>query len=583
MKDTIEEIKRKIDIVEFISSSVQLKRAGRNFKGNCPFHHEKTPSFVVSPDRQIWRCFGACQDGGDIIAYVMKLENVTFYEALKELAHQAGVVIKNLDFEDKAWSEKEKLISVNNLAAKMYHYILLEHASGKLARKYLEKRGIGKKLMETFQLGYAPQSWDSLTTYLKKKGHQESDIIKAGLALSGKNGKPYDRFRGRLMFPIINNRNVILGFSGRLLHDQEKQAKYVNTPETPLYHKRETLYGMNVAKDAIISEKSAILTEGEFDMISCYKNGIKNVVAIKGSAVTKDQLTLLKRFTQHIVLALDADFSGTETTKRAIQDAEELDFRVDIIKFENVKDPDEALKNDPVSFKKLLQKPIPIYNFIINASVDKHNIADPYEKGEILKEVFPFIENISNPIVFAYYIKNLAQQLVVDEEDVKRALFDFRKKRNVRTDYKQKFSPTSEQIPRPDLLQKYVLAVILQSEKPRTKLIKALKILNADDFFTPSYQDIMKQLEKKTSDIFDVKNFANNLSDPLKEVLDDIFLFDISSDVFTDVNFTKMLYELKRYALKKKIHTLMQKDSEDANITDLTKEVAEVEKHLSDM
>lgn len=495
MKDTIEEIKKRIDIVEYIGTVTQLKRAGRNFKGNCPFHNEKTPSFVVSPDRQIWRCFGACQQGGDVISFLMKLENITFFEALKELAHHTGVTIKNLDFEDKAWNEKEKIITINDAAARMYHYLLLEHPSGAHAREYLDKRGVNKGLIETFQLGYAPQSWDSLSTYLTKKKFKEQDIINSGLTLIGKTGKPYDRFRGRLMFPIINTRNTILGFSGRLLHDNEKQAKYVNTPETLLYHKRETLFGVNLAKDEIVKEKSAIIVEGEFDMISCYKNGIKNVVAVKGSAVTREQLALLKRFTQHLILALDADFSGAETTKRAIQDAEELEFRIDIIRAEHGKDPDEALKNDPISFKKIIKKPIPIYDFIIDTAIQKYNSSDPYEKTEALKEIIPFIEYILNPIVFSHYVKQISEKLDIHENDIVKLVEEYRKKKQVNISMRKAIAPV-DVVNRIELLEMHILAGMLQNDDPMKTVEESSAIISAEYFSIPSFRDIFTNLKK---------------------------------------------------------------------------------------
>ncbi len=588
MKDTIEEIKKRIDIVEYIGAVTQLKRAGRNFKGNCPFHNEKTPSFVVSPDRQIWRCFGACQQGGDVIAFLMKLENITFFEALKELAHQAGVTIQNLDFEDKAWNEKEKIITINDAAARMYHYLLLEHPSGAHAREYLEKRGLNKGLIETFQLGYAPQSWDSLSTYLIKKKFNEQDSINSGLVLKGKTGKPYDRFRGRLMFPIISTRNTILGFSGRLLHDNEKQAKYVNTPETILYHKRETLFGINLAKDEIIKEKSAIIVEGEFDMISCYKNGIKNVVAVKGSAVTREQLALLKRFTQHLILALDADYSGAETTKRAIQDAEELEFRIDIIRAEHGKDPDEALKNDPISFKKIIKKPIPIYDFIIDTAIQKYNSSDPYEKTEALKEIIPFIEYILNPIVFSHYVKQISERLDIHENDIVKMVDDYRKKRQVSISIK-KTVEAGENINRIELLEKHILSAILQNDDPMKVIQDVGLIISAENFTTPSFQDLFaylrkfeeKQADKKSK--YSIKKLAQNLSAPLQQVLDELFLFDISRDTLKQSSFNRMLYELKRHTLKDQLKKLAENSSEDVRVSELSKEIAEVEKRLIDM
>ncbi|MEK7070243.1 MAG: DNA primase, partial [Patescibacteria group bacterium] len=279
----IEEIKRKLDVVEFIGSHITLKKAGRNFKANCPFHQEKSASFVVSPERQIWHCFGACQEGGDVIRFLMKWENIPFVEALQELAKRTGVKLDTFDIQDSQWKKKEALIRVNNSAKDFYHYILTQSAIGKKAREYLAARNINEKIIETFQLGYAPQSWDSLIKFLIKKSFAQADLKDTGLTVTGKNNSLYDRFRGRIMFPINDTRGNNIGFSGRVLVEEDSKdgAKYVNTPETPLYHKRESLFGIHLAKDAIKKEGNVFLVEGEFDAISMYQSGVKNVVAIK--------------------------------------------------------------------------------------------------------------------------------------------------------------------------------------------------------------------------------------------------------------------------------------------------------------
>lgn len=589
MDSSIQEIKKRIDIVDFIGSFVPLKKAGRNYNANCPFHSEKTPSFVVSPDRQIWRCFGACQDGGDVISFLQKWENLTFFEAVQELAKQAGVKLKNLNFEDKAWTQKEKLLKINSLAAKYFHYILIEHASGAPGREYLKKRQISDALAGTFTLGYAPKSWDSLLTFLAKKKYTKEDIFKTGLIIKNDSGRYYDRFRGRLMFPIIDARSNILGFSGRLLHDSEKQAKYVNTPETLIYHKRETLFGMHVAHDAIRKAKSAILVEGEFDMISSFKHGIKNTVAVKGSAVTGDQLMLLKRYTKHIILALDADFSGTETTLRAIKDAEDMDFRIDVVQFDFGKDPDEALQNNPAQYKKIISKPTPLYDFIIGTALHKYNEKDPYEKRDIAALVLPFIRNISNPIVKGHYIKRLADLLELDETDIHSML------------RKMKFSDNSKStgIPerkadakdRHEMIQMFILASIFQSDKPLEKCKKACQVLEPDDFTIPAYNEIFKRFseylqknpDEKTHKKFDMNSFIENFDSPLQHALDDLFVFDIKEVADPDKeqkSFNRTLYELKRLSLKDAIKKALKESDKSSRTKVLTDQLAQVEKEL---
>ena len=584
MDSAVDEIKRKIDLTEYIGARVQLKKAGRNFKANCPFHNEKTPSFVVSPERQIWRCFGSCQTGGDVIAFLMKWDNLTFYEAVKELAQEAGIKLDSSKFEDRQWKEKEVLLHINQLAAKYFHFILTDHKTGKAGLDYVSDRGLNTGLIKTFQLGYAPNSWDSLLKFLRKKGFTEKQIVTAGLALqSQKNtSRYYDRFRGRLMFPIIDARQNILGFSGRLIHDQEKQAKYVNTPETPLYRKRETLYGMHVAHEAIRKDKTAIIVEGEFDMISSFAHDIKNVVAIKGSAFTKDQLMLLKRYTKHIVLALDADFSGTQTTLRAIKDAEDMDFRVDIIHFDFGKDPDEALAKDSVAYKKLLKKPIPIYDFIIETALEQHDERDAYEKKEIVDDVLPFIQGISNPIVKSHYVKMLSELIGTETRDIESSMR--------KLSYKQKQKRTAvpkrqeKKHDRYETLQKYILSSLLQHEKP-LKLFEQIKgIIASNDFSIPSYREIFTAFAAYKSRTFELDMFTKNFSDPIQGVLDELFLVDVATELNTkdtEKSLSKSLYELKRLSLKDKLKKAITEEKDSSTIQDITRDLAQVEKELS--
>lgn len=593
MDSTIDDIKRKIDIVEYINALVPLKKMGRTYKACCPFHNEKTPSFTVSPDRQIWRCFGACQEGGDVISFLMKWENITFFEALKELAQLTGVTLETTKIEDRSWKDKELLLRINQMTSKYYQYLLTTHPSGKPARAYIKDRAVTDALSTTFQLGYAPESWDSLLKFLIKKGFREEDIERAGLALrSSKDpSRFYDRFRGRLMFPIIDARQNILGFSGRLLIKDEKQAKYVNSPETPIYRKRETLYGMHVAHEAIRKEKIAIIVEGEFDMISSYKHGIGNTVAIKGSAFTKDQLMLLKRYTQHLILALDADFSGTQTTLKAIKDAEDMDFRIDIIRYDFAKDPDEALAKDPVAYKKLIKKPIPIYDFILDTALSRHTqsgSADAYAKKEAVDDVLPFLHGITNSIIRSHYIKRLADAVGIDVRDVESSLRTFALKGRVSTPHTP---PTQTiKIDRHEALQKHILAQVLQSDDPLPNIALLKEILEPNDFTIPSYAQICQALIAYQGQKFDISLFAHSFTPALHSVLDELFLHDISaekedSDPLHILKiFKKTLLELKKLSLKHILKdTVAQSQDEDHDSTSIhtmMEKLAQVEKEL---
>lgn len=594
MSGVTDEIKSKLDIVDYIGSVVELKRAGRNFKALCPFHQERTPSFMVSPERQTWRCFGACQTGGDIISFVMKLENLTFYEALKELAQKTGTKLDNLDFEDRAWQQKQKLVNINSLAQKYYHFVLTKHKAGSAARKYLKDRGVSDKIIETFGLGFAPTAWDGLLSFLLKKGAKGPDIVDAGLAIPGRSGY-YDRFRGRVIFPLTDHRGTIVGFSGRLLGEGKEaqlhqgydgQAKYVNTPETSLYQKRTTLYGLTQGAESIRKEGRVIVVEGEFDMLSLYAAGISNTVAIKGSALTQEQLMLLKRYTQHLVLALDADFSGGESTRRAIADAETLDFKVDVVPLGTAKDPDEAIKNDELGFKKKLKKPVSIYDFVISHAIKKYGTDDAFAKKDVVTAVLPFIADITNPIIHDHFVKKLAEKLDADKESIEQSIMQF--KRKVKKKSTKSFIQESTVIDRGSMLQQYILSVALQSRQPKNLILQIKEVLSSEDFATPSYQKLLSRLEKRSEreDKFDINDFARSLPTPLQDVFDELFLYDVNllDEPVIKKDFSKSLLQLKRFSIKKLLKKQMEEpDLDEATIKELSGKLTQVEKELTIM
>lgn len=584
MENQVEEVKRKIDIVEFIGSFITLKKGGRNFRALCPFHQEKTPSFYISPDRQFWYCFGACQEGGDVIKFLMKWENITFVEALRELAQKAGVKLAKLSFEDQIWKKRERLIGLNNIAVEFYEYILNKTSFGKKALDYLMARTLNPKTIKKFQLGYAPSSWDSLMKFLKKKKYEIAEIYEAGLLVRSEGGKYYDRFRGRIMFPIKDARSNTIGFSGRSLESQDKSAKYINTPETPLYHKRETLYGIDVVKDAIRKEDNAVLVEGEFDMIVPFEHGIENIVAIKGSAVTQEQLIFLKRYTNKITLALDTDAAGEEAVKRGISQAESLEFDIGVVSFDFGKDPDEAVRNDKVKFKKAVKSPIPIYDFIITTAQKKYQGDDPFSKKKIGDEVTPYLASIQNPIVLSYYIKKLAGILEVSEESISSLIR--------KTLYKKKQKPVFiKTIPiigkeeRQLMIQKYILSMIFQSEKPYEVAHSIFDALDETDFSIPAHRQIITAFlkRKKQQVVFEIQSFVKSLSPQLIPVFDEVYLFASFDFDFKGQNLKKLLYEIKKNSLKRKLADLLSSKEElneknNENVKLLNRSLNEVEK-----
>lgn len=586
MESAVEEIKKKLDIVEFIGSYTTIKKLGRNFKALCPFHNEKTASFVISPERQIWHCFGSCGDGGDVIKFLMKWENITFYEALKELAEKTGVVIKKVDFEDKQWHYKQRLLEINSLTAEYFEYLLHKSSFGQKAKDYLEERKIKTPIIKAFQLGYAPKSWDSLLTFLRKKKFQPEEISRAGLVVKNSKGTYYDRFRGRVMFPIRDVRGNILGFSGRLLDREANEVKYINTPETELYHKRETLYGIHLAKNFMKKNGVAILVEGEFDVISMHQSGAENAVAIKGSAVTKEQLLLLKRFVQKVYLALDMDAAGEEAIKRGIEEAEELEFDISIIKFENGKDPDEAVKANSVVFKKSLEKPIPIYDFMIEFAQNKYPQKDAYSKMKIGEEIVPFVERIKNSIVKSHYIKKIAQLLEVSEDSVLEVLRKTKvnkKTKNTAIVKKKTIFPHD----RIEILQKFLLSMMFQNDEPYIIAQKIFGELTPEQFTIPSLQKISKVfLEyQKLNNEYSLESFIKTLPSELRTVFDEVYLLGSSEWNFSESKEDRLILEVKKLILKKKLSELIQVEGENVNkeeeMLTITRTLKEVEKRIA--
>ncbi|MCR4326701.1 MAG: DNA primase, partial [Candidatus Roizmanbacteria bacterium] len=404
----IEEIKQKLDIVEYIGQFVTLKKVGRNFHALCPFHSEKSPSFVVSPERQLWHCFGACGEGGDVIKFVMKWENCTFGEALHILAPLANVKLDEVSVNDQAWDERLNMLHVTSLAADFFHYILTQHRIGEAARAYVASRQISTSTIKVFKMGYAPDSWDSLSKFLRAKKIRNESMVQTGLGTMGKHNTTYDRFRGRIMFPLTDARGAILGFSGRILKKDDKEAKYINTPETPLYHKRETLFGIEQASRAIRTKEEVIIMEGEFDVMLAHQFGYTQSVGIKGTALTTEQIHLLKRLTHTFIFCLDMDKAGTEAIKRGIERSQEYDLSLYVMRLSGGKDPADLLTSDPAAFKRAYKEKVSIYDFLLETSVFRHDVTTVYGQKEVIDELAPVITTITNPVVYEFFIKKTA-------------------------------------------------------------------------------------------------------------------------------------------------------------------------------
>lgn len=421
----IEEIKNRIDIAEFIGGYVQLKKTGRNFKGLCPFHSEKTPSFIVSPERQMWHCFGSCGEGGDIFTFHQKIDGVSFGESIKILAEKAGVKLQNRSYEPS--EKKSKSYSANELAADFYNSIL-NSPKGKIAKNYLvKKRGLTEKTIKEFNLGYSTAEKDALQKELKQHDLGTLDLERAGLVAkkptlpAGRQGEYRDLFWNRLMFPIRDVAGRTIGFSARTL-DPEGLPKYINTPETEIYRKSNILYGIDLAKESIRKLDHAIIVEGNMDVIASHQAGVKNVVASSGTALTENQLLLLARFTKNLKLAFDIDFAGSEATRRAIEIAWNLGFHIKVVTIESSKDPADAVREDPKIWKKALQTANHVIDYLFDSALARHQASDPLGKKLIGKDLLPVIKHIPDEIEKDHYVKRLAEELSVTGASVHEAL-----------------------------------------------------------------------------------------------------------------------------------------------------------------
>lgn len=406
--DDIELIKQKVNIVDLIQEYLLLKKSGINFKTNCPFHSEKTPSFFVSPERGIFRCFG-CSKSGDIFTFLMEKEGWEFKEALEVLAKRAGVTLKkNINRKDP----KDKLYEINLKAQEFFHYLLLKHDLGKNAAEYLKKRGLTDESIAEFNLGYAPNSWDSLTKFLRKKGFSVAEIIESGLGVASKSGC-YDRFRGRIIFPLIDTRDRTIGFAGRVIYQGE--PKYINTPQTPIFDKSNFLFGLNRAKSAVKLADGVVLVEGEMDAILSYQVGIKNVVASKGTALTAGQLDLIKKYTSNLSLGFDMDLAGDSASRRGIELADKIGLDIKVVELPSGKDAAELATQNTPALERAISEAVPIYDYYLNSVSKRFDLTDPISSKKIAAELIPIWAKISDNLTREHYIQKLAARLKVDE------------------------------------------------------------------------------------------------------------------------------------------------------------------------
>lgn len=572
----VEEIKSKVDIVSLISEYLEVKKAGKNFKSNCPFHGEKTPSFMISPELQMFKCFG-CGAGGDVFTFLERQEGMDFGEALRYLAEKVGVKLKYL----KSGNDdiRDQILNVNKSTLNFYKYALLDHPIGKEILNYLIKeRELKIETIKEFKLGFSPLKSEALVKYLTVKNKFKDDLLeKAGLLIKGKYGM-FDRFSGRVTFPLLDHRGNIVGFSGRVLPwDKRDTGKYINSPETPLYQKSKILYGLNLTKNYIKESQSVIIVEGELDLISCYQAGIKNVVAIKGSALTEDQVRLLLRFCQKMTLCLDSDAAGDEATQRGAILAFNLGFDVFIARLIKFKDPDEAVRNDANGFKKSIEQAEGIWDFLINGIFEKHDVSTGEGKSKISIHVVKVLNLIDDSIVKAHYVELVARKLSVPVEAV---INEVNKNQTVDNKKNDLYVQTETlKKDRRELLEERLFAILLD-DNPKEFINLKIRKLFKNHFLNRIIELILIYLKKNKN--FNLSKFSSNLPPELKEKFAEIVM-----NLQEKEEAGLILREIKMLDLRSKLKELSTKinqaefKNDHSKLAELQQKFAKVAKRLS--
>ena len=478
----VQDVKSRADIVEVVSEHVTLQKAGRNFKANCPFHAERTPSFIVFPERQSWRCFGACATGGDVITFVMKAENQDFAQALAALAQRTGVQLPSRETR----SRHDALYRLNDEAYD-YFRLVLASQEGANAREYLRRRGIDNETAEKFGLGLSPGGREALLRHMLAKGHSEEEAVAAGLATRSGAGGVMDLFHRRLMFPILDSSGRVAGFGGRALDDGT--PKYLNTPRTPVFDKGGILYGLSMARESIGSSGRAVIVEGYMDVIAAHQHGCANVVASMGTALTEQQVGLLRNVTTEFVLALDPDNAGREATLRSLESswrALQIDYlraggrsgvvfsqrhlsaSLKVAPLPPGRDPDELIRSDAAEWERLVTEAQPLMDFLMDALPPRFDLGTDDGRRQLLDALAPFIRSESNPFTFRRYLRRLSEIVSLSETELERYVWRAQRRPDGRA-ARRAAASGSTGTPAPVSLEEHCLSLLLRHPELRER------------------------------------------------------------------------------------------------------------------
>jgi DNA primase len=499
--DAVSEVKSRLDIIDVIASYVTLQRAGREFKGLCPFHGEKTPSFTVSPERQAWYCFG-CSQGGDMFAFVQKVENIDFREALQQLADRAGVELEDKPGVAGNSARKKSVIGLNKKAAAFFEHVLWKSAAGQFGRELLQQRGVSEETAQKFGIGFAPAGGhgeDALVRFLVDRGTKVPDIVEAGLA-HDRGASPRDRFRNRLIFPIRDDRGAVIAFGGRAMGDAV--PKYLNSPETAVYHKSNALFGIDLAREALRKDRQALVVEGYFDVIAAHRAGIDHVVASSGTALTREQVRVLSRYTESITLCFDADGAGIAAASRAVDliSAEGLSTKLVVLP-EGVKDPDELVKTDADAFAQAVAQARPEWEVLLERAIGDVSVTDVEDRRRAAERAVALLVRIPNAATRDLYGQQAASKLGLSADavasDVARALRGERPKPVKAPAAVAPAPPAADEaatvvpVLPPSSAEEYIAAAVLRRPKA-VQLMRVELKFSADELTNPHVQKIVE-------------------------------------------------------------------------------------------
>jgi DNA primase len=464
---TREQIRNANDIVEVIGSYLPLKKAGANFVALCPFHKEKSPSFNVNPHKQIFHCFG-CHKGGDVFTFVKDYENIGFVDAVRRLAERAKIT---LDFDNKPGEQqsrhlKDQLLEIHEQIAQRWQHALANEANGQIARDYLSKRGVSDEAIKLFRLGYAPDLWDDTVNWAKNKGHDLATVEKAGLIIQRDGAEGfYDRFRGRLMFPICDEQGRVIGFSGRILSGDEKTAKYVNSPETPIFTKSKVFFGLDKSKRAILDSEFAIVCEGQLDLISCFMAGVQNIVAPQGTALTVEHARIIKRYVDEVVLCFDSDDAGQNAAIRSLDGLLTSGLAIRVAVVPSPHDPDSFIKeNSGEAFRQLIERAEGFFDFYLKRLCAKNDVSSDKGRVAVLHAMAEAIQKTGNNVLVDTYAQKTALRLGVSPESVKAEFAKtFRAEKSPESVSEQEIAP-AEPV-RPNTQEFWLLKLLLTDDE----------------------------------------------------------------------------------------------------------------------